>query len=454
MFLPGQRAGVAVSGGADSVCLLHVLRELAPHWDLRLAVIHVDHSIRGAASRADAEFARALAEQFSIPFHFRRVNVPALKDNLEQAARGVRRQFFLELLEAGAVERVATGHTRSDQAETVLYRILRGAGSAGLAGIRPIDRAGIVRPLLYSTRAEVQTWLEDRHILWREDESNRDLSYDRNRLRHVLLPQLRREYNPRVDETLANMAELARGDEEYWTERLDADPLPGDAFRLPIERLRGHPAPARRIVRQAIQAIKGDLLQISFDHVEAVLEMARSGEGHGRLQVPGVDVFRSFEWIRFAPAGHDNMRERDFSIPFEPPAEIAVPGAARAIRFQLLDREGAGTLPEACANVVDELDWQRISSSPAPAGASSGWLELRNWRPGDHYRPAGRRHDEKIKLLFQEARVPLWDRRSWPVLTAGGVIVWSRTFGPAEGFERGAFTTTILRIEDSNRPLP
>ncbi len=453
MFSPGQRAGMAVSGGADSVCLLHMLHELAPRWDLRLAVIHIDHGIRGAASDADAEFARSLAEQFSLPFHFRRVDVPALKDNLEQAARGARRQFFLDLLGSGAVQRVATGHTRSDQAETVLYRILRGSGPAGIAGIRPVDRNGIVRPLLYCTRAEVRNWLEERQIRWREDESNQDLSYDRNRIRHALLPQLRREYNPNVDETLANMAEIARDDEEYWTERLDATPLSGPAFCLPIERLRSHPAPARRIIRRAIQAIKGDLRQIDFEHVEAVLEMARSGEGHGRTQAPGVDIFRSFEWIRFAPAGYDNMRERDFCIAFEPPAEIAVPGAARAIEFQLVDREGAGALPEACANVVDELDWQRISSPSAPAGASSGWLELRNWRPGDHYRPAGRPHDEKIKFLFQEARVPLWDRRWWPVLTARGLIVWSRQFGPADGFERNASTATILRIRDSKRKL-
>ncbi len=148
MFAPDQRVGVAVSGGADSVCLLHILHELASHWNLRLSVVHVDHSIRGLASQEDADFVRALAEQFALPFHFRCADVPAMEGNLEQAARRVRNAFYLELITAGELDRVATGHTRSDQAETVLYRFLRGSGPAGLSGIRPVTNDGIVRPSL------------------------------------------------------------------------------------------------------------------------------------------------------------------------------------------------------------------------------------------------------------------------------------------------------------------
>src|SRR5713101_4484487 len=144
MFPPGARVGIAVSGGADSVFLLQALRELAPRWSLQLSVVHVDHGIRGATSRADAAFVQDLAARQSLPFHLRHADVPAIQDNLEQAARRFRQAFFADLLSTGAVDRIATGHTRSDQAETVLYRILRGSGLAGLSGILPITQEGIV----------------------------------------------------------------------------------------------------------------------------------------------------------------------------------------------------------------------------------------------------------------------------------------------------------------------
>src|SRR5580704_7352801 len=205
MFEAGQRVGVAVSGGADSVFLLHVLRELAPRWDLRLSVIHINHGIRGAASIADAEFVRQLAATLGLPFHLRQADVPSIDGNLEEAARNVRHSFFAELIAAGAVDRVATGHTRSDQAETVLYRILRGSGLTGLSGILPVTREGLVRPLLEIDRGEIETWLRERGIAWREDQTNRDRTYARNRLRHEILPLLRDAFNPQLDQALANM---------------------------------------------------------------------------------------------------------------------------------------------------------------------------------------------------------------------------------------------------------
>ena len=452
MFAPGQRVGVAVSGGADSVCLLYLLHELAPTWGLHLNVIHIDHGIRGPASQSDAEFVRALAVQFALPFHFRRVDALAADDNLEQAGRRLRQQFYSELRGQGAVHRIATGHTRSDQAETVLYRFLRGSGLAGLSGIRPLTTDGVVRPLLDCTRVEIRTWLEERQIEWREDATNCDLTYARNRIRHELLPQLRREYNPNLDETLAKMAELAQDEEAYWIGQLQPIRQVGDLCYLTTQELGGHRAAARRIVRAAIEVVKGDLRRIGFEHVEAVLEMARSAEGHGRIQIPGINVLRSFDRIRLAPAGFDDVRERDFGIPVVPPVTVKIPGGIYDIDFQLVEREGTSASQCAYDRLIDELDWQRITLIPAQAGASIGLLELRNWRPGDQYRRTGQTHDQKIKVLFQEERIPLWERHSWPVLTANGRILWCRKFGPAADFTPDASTRTILRVCEANRP--
>src|ERR1043166_9594922 len=148
MIQPGTRVGIAVSGGADSVCLLFALHELAPRWALRLSVLHLNHGLRGVESHQDAEYVRCLAAKLGLAAAVRETNVGASKDNLEQAAREARLALFREMIESGAVDRVATGHTQSDQAETVLFRFLRGSGSAGLGGIRPTTSSGIIRPLL------------------------------------------------------------------------------------------------------------------------------------------------------------------------------------------------------------------------------------------------------------------------------------------------------------------
>ena len=167
-----------------------------------------------------AEFVAQLARSFELPFHLRQANVPAIDGNLEEAARNVRQAFYAELIASGAVDRVATGHTRSDQAETVLYRILRGSGLTGLSGILPVTREGLVRPLLEIDRSEIEAWLRERDIAWREDQTNQDRTYARNRLRHEILPLLREDFNPQLDAALANLATLARDEEAYWDSEL------------------------------------------------------------------------------------------------------------------------------------------------------------------------------------------------------------------------------------------
>ena len=452
MFAIGQRVGVAVSGGADSVFLLHALHELAPRWNLHLSVVHIDHRIRGQVSKDDAAFVRALAAQFGLPFHLREAAVTAIDDNLEQAARRVRHEFYAELIDSGQLDRIATGHNRSDQAETVLYRILRGSGLAGLAGILPVTHEGLVRPLLEIDRSEIQTWLGERQIAWREDTTNRDVSYARNRLRHQVLPQLRDAFNPNLDRTLAHMAILARDEETYWGEVVGREmPLAGargSETILPASLLRQNPALSRRLVRSLIEHIRGDLRQIDFAHIERILELATASEGHDRVRVPGVDVLRSLEWIRFAAIDFDRGRDRDYNLPLEVPGSAELPGLPVRINLQLQEMTER---PEPYVTVVDELDWSRLVSLPAPDGVGSG-LELRNWRPGDQYRRVGQSHEEKIKELFQEFRVPLWERRFWPIITYHGKIVWARRFGAAQEYAAGPSTCLVLRVEDGNVP--
>jgi tRNA(Ile)-lysidine synthase len=403
MFAPGMPVGVGVSGGADSVCLVEVLAKLAPRWNLKLRVLHLDHMLRGEESRQDARFVAQLAERLGLLFELREVDVAAEPGNLEQAARRARRRFFLDAISAGRVERVALGHTRDDQAETVLDRFLRGAGTAGLAGMRPVTREGLVRPLLSTTRAAVEQYLRSRGIPWREDSTNRDPRFRRNRIRHELLPALAAGWNPALAQTLAGVARVAADEEEYWDGILE--PLAGELLRqeppavvIDCGRLGALPrAMARRLIRRAIERVKGDLRSIDVGHVEAILGLVSDAEGRGRTQAPGVDAMRSFEWLRVAPAGAQPRPE--YAVQVNEPGCYRFPGG--------------------------EIDIASVPGEP---------LELRNWRPGDAYRPAGDSRERKIKEMFQDARVPLWERSGWPVLTAGGRVVWAARFGPAADF--------------------
>ncbi len=422
MLGSGDRVIAAVSGGADSVCLLHVLREIGVSV---AGVAHFNHKLRGEESEADERFVGAVAARMDLPFYRAEAFTGEGRGNLEQRARRERREFFLGLIRDGAGDRVALGHTRDDQAETVLFRIMRGSGLTGLAGVLPVTE-GFIRPLIGVTRCEVLEYLRARGIEWREDSTNRDRRFARNRIRHELMPMLQREWNPRIVDALANLADLAFEEEGLWdselnkvakkrglTARSTEDALSsvagvegwGQSGQSPFFRdlftgdLRSLPrALARRAVRRGIEEVKGDLRGIEFEHVENVIAMK-----NGRLRLPGVEVIRSMDMVRIQEAGFGSQI---------PAVEVTVPGI-----YPAPDGNSEIRL-EPCVNLRVELT--------AP-------LYLRGWRPGDHYRRVGKSRDQKIKEMFQRARVPVWRRRGWPVLEYDGRIVWAREFGPADG---------------------
>ena len=447
MFGPGMHVGVAVSGGADSACRLHALLEVGPRWNLRLSVLHLNHRLRGQESDRDEEFVREMAARAGLPIlvgSWDRRDAVSL--NLEEAARDARLAFFAEAMASGAVERVAVGHTRGDQAETVLFRFLRGAGTAGLSGIRPAASTGIVRPLIALDRDEVEAFLRERSIAWREDSSNLSPAFARNRIRHSLLPQLAREWNPAIAETLANTADWALAEEAYWEGEIDR--LAAERFResggavvLRADALAALPlAVARRLVRRAMERVKGGLRGIGFLHIEAVLDLAAGGEGHGRLQAPGLDIFRSFDWLRVARSGSETPENRNYCFPAPVPGRVALPGADSAILLELIETTGtSGSLESVYNSGVSGLDLESLI----------GALEIRNWRPGDRIQPIGKAAEEKIKTLFQEARIPLWERRHWPVLVCGSSIVWTRRFGPDARFAAGPGARLALVIRET-----
>jgi tRNA(Ile)-lysidine synthase len=429
------------------MCLLHVLQELASDWDLRLAVLHLNHRLRGKESDEDAEFVRRQAEQCNLPFHVRewKPGRSIGRDNLEQAARNARLAFFHEMIDSGVVNSVAVGHTRSDQAETVLFRFLRGSGTAGLAAIRPVTPGGVVRPLLEIERDEVERFLRERGIPWREDSTNTSPQFARNRIRHDLLPQLASHWNPRIRETLAHTADWAQAEEAYWTAeigRLAATRLlerDGAVF-VRVDGLVDLPlAAGRRLVRHAIERAKNDTRGVDFHHIAAVLAMAGTLQGSGRVQIPGLDVLRSFGWLRFAQPGKDAVEKRNYQVPAAVPGTVRIPGTGIVIRLELIEKSETSEVSDCVYNnEMGCIDWRGLSGS----------LELRNWRPGDQYQPVGSAGQEKIKTLFQQARIPIWERGLWPILIDGACIVWTRRFGAAAGLVANSGTKVILKVRE------
>jgi tRNA(Ile)-lysidine synthase len=456
MLASGDRVAAAVSGGPDSVCLLHVLLELAPRLGVTVAAVaHFNHKLRGEASEEDERFVAALAARHGVAFLCERSAVAEAGGNLEQTARHARHAFFSRLIRLGVADRVATGHTSDDQAETVLFRLLRGSGLAGLAGILPVTREGLIRPLLDVTRSEVEEFLRVRGIPWREDASNQDARFSRNRIRHSLLPQLAREWNPRVSATLAHLADLAREEEQWWHEeisRLALEMLFETEGGIEVEacKLAALPkAVARRVIRRARPLPDGrgsgaatdprasasgqaHPTNIGFDAGERILELAAQPQGEGRLELPGLVVVRSFGWLRFMPPTPELGPE-----PVHPcvPGKYVWSGGPTHVCFEIAERDSGQT---GCVSL--KLSEGRV---PAP-------LELRGWNAGDHYRPAGHTRDQKIKELFQEARVPSWRRRFWPIVSSGPKILWARWFGAAAEFAAGDEPGLVLRIWEEN----
>ena len=448
MIAPGSRVGVAVSGGADSIVLVRILVRLAPRLRVELVVLHLNHQLRGAESDGDEEFVRALADSLGLPYIVERTQLRP--GNLEQVARLARRDFFARARAAQGLDRVALGHTRTDQAETVLFRFLRGSGTAGLAGMRFMTPDGLIRPLLTTSRTEVREWAITERTPWREDSTNGDLRFARNRLRNETIPALAEAFNPNLEGVLAGMADVAQAEEEYWNRsittiynRITKRTQLGSFLQIAdFDQL--HLAERRRLIRHCLAVIRGDLRSIDASHVDAILRVCASSHGHDRVIVPGVDALRSFGTLLLMAPGRLNSDQRHYRVDLEIGVFHELPYGLGSIRIN------RGNSDEFCANFNSEQYPSietAILSGGALSGEKSGWsLYVRNWEPGDELQRVGHNGRDKLKVLFQEFRVLLWERRHWPVVVCGEDIIWARRFGCAAGFDAASGCRDALRL--------
>lgn len=420
LFAPGDTVLVALSGGADSVALLDILANL-PDFPLQLIPVHLNHLLRGDESDGDELFARELAASYGLPVEISRCDVAGLANekglSLEEAGRSARYALFRELAAKHTAAAVALGHHMDDQAETVLIRLLRGSAGSGLSGIRPRSRDGLfVRPLLTLSREEIVQYLRKAGSGWREDSSNIDTKFLRNRVRHELLPLLR-GYNPKITENLNQVAAALGVDEDYLAaaaeEAFGRCSIPSRAgVVLDLGSLSLEPAALRaRIYRMAIAGVKGDLRRISFRHLSDIESLAGSSRPSGILDLPDAIMVRR-EYARL----HFSRQE-----------------SAPALGDFLLLLEGIGSYSLPCGRTLAIEQLPMLPGNWRSAGERTLFVStaelpfpwtLRYFRPGDRFIPYGMTGMKKLKDLFIDRKLPLQQRRRVPLLLSREVIFW------------------------------
>jgi tRNA(Ile)-lysidine synthase len=511
----GDRVAAAVSGGADSVALLCLLLELRDELGIVLSVAHVNHKLRGEESEEDERFVAELARQHGLELHAREVPVDGRQSSkvgsgtgseagsgkrsgIEAVARELRYGFFRELARQGRVAKIATAHTLDDQAETVLQRIFRGTGIRGLAGIHPRivfeerGRAfgGVLRPLLGFRREALREFLRERGQSWREDSSNRDDAFLRNRVRHRLLPIIGEEFGGAAIEHISELAEIARAEEEHWERahpeiaaQLTSGAKAVNSSAAPLARLKPRalkaksnrvvssgakpnkatsgpdsrrqpdkrraaslPATAllalslaaqRRLVYVWLEANVADL-SISFRLIEEVLELARGTAGQRLELTTGhtlrVTRQRGRKELLLEVEAADEGKTADYEYALAVPGAVAVPELGAWIEARLVE---AGSVPEGERGRL--LDLERVPKE----------VLIRNWRAGDRYWPAHTSTARKVKELLGNRHAAGAEKKLWPVAVAEGRgLVWMRGFAVPAAFRVPAGAVKAIWIRE------
>ena len=444
----GDRVAVAVSGGADSVALLRVLIELRAELGIVLFVAHFNHQLRGEESDADERFVAELASEHNLPFFAGRADVrahaAANKLSLEHAARELRYQWLTNLAREESLDAIATAHNSDDQAETVLMKFLRGAGTRGLAGIHAVHTghgSRIIRPLLETPRREIESYLNALNQPWREDHTNLDTQHTRNRIRHELLPLLERDYNPNLRQLLNETAEISAEEEAEWEARAGqyVNRWHKDERRMLLEDQPG--CVVWKFTRESValqrRAMKCFLerhgIATGFQHVEAVRLCGRGGPSVVNLP-GGWRAQRDGSWLELVP-----------------PSAATDEEAVRTYEY-FLSVGGRCGIPEAGVELKLTIVVAKLAASEPPGSllkliGVGHPLLVRNWLPGDRFRPAHSASEEKLKRLFAEKRIPAEQRRLWPVALGGPQIVWVRGFPVAHDFAWTPGCDDALRID-------
>ncbi len=441
MLAPGNRVGIAVSGGADSVALLHLLAGGAEEYALTLFVLHLNHGIRGEEADRDEAFAEEMARSMGISFDSEKVSIPQIRrergGSLEDLCREERYAFFDRMARRHRLDRIALGHTLSDQVETVIMRLLRGSGLEGLKGFLPVRDGIYIRPLMEVTRDEVISFLRKRNILFVTDSSNEDTAYLRNRVRSELIPHLK-VYNARLEETVGRTAEILRMEDDFIRESvanmIGEWKIGLQEARLQVPRLKElHPALLWRLIKTLLERYSPGKNGIGYLHVKTVVDLVESPVPSASADLPfNLAVRREYDDLIIATRG-EMPKTRDFSYEAGLPGVVDIVETGQRMTFALVDAKEADHHSK---NPVF-MDYRAILPP----------LVVRNVRPGDRIQPLGMEGTKKVASLLMDEKVPKGKRHSVPLLVDRTSVLWVPGVRLSERVKVTDMTEKVVKAE-------
>ncbi|GAB6099794.1 tRNA lysidine(34) synthetase TilS [Halanaerocella petrolearia] len=437
---------VAVSGGLDSLSLLHILRKLQSEYQLDLHIAHLNHRLRGQAALADAQFVKEIANSWQIPVTIEAYDVKAYQKkeglSLEDAARQVRYNFFFELMNELGFDKIALGHHADDQAETVLMKFLRGAGLKGLGGIAPKNDK-LIRPLIEVTKKYLEDYCKQQNLTPRLDETNLEAVYKRNKIRLELLPVLEKEYNNNIVATLNRTAEIFRTEDDYLNqqakETLQEITIKQSEKQLVIDLekfLQLHTALQRRIIREAVRYCKDDYQDLYYQHIESIMKLATTKETGKRVELPADLIVRlNYNQLIFSIGGlMEDRFDFEYQIALE---EIEIPELGIIISSEIVDSNYPWRQEIDNSN-YGFFDYKQVGSP----------FYIRSRQSGDRFYPLGMKGRKKIKDFFIDQKLAIWKRDQVPIfVTEGNDIFWVGGLRVDDRFKVTEDTEQILMIK-------
>jgi tRNA(Ile)-lysidine synthase len=447
MFEKEDRVVVAVSGGADSIALLVVLKLLSNEYGISLVSAHLNHGIRKEQADREEAFVRRFIRDMGIDFESEKINVPDIQKgsgkSIEEVGREERFRFLINVAGKYGANKIALGHHMHDQAETVIMNLLRGSGTEGMKGMLPVRDGMFVRPLLYITREEIRNFLEQKQIPFIMDPSNESNIYLRNRIRHELIPELKRRFNPRLEEALGTMSEIMRLENEYLGAVTDhvlknwGVKLNDEEIRIKISELINlHPAIRHRVIKILLKRFGSEGVRVGYSHVKSVVSLADGSRPGGRVILPcRICVRREYDDLCFGTQGMENNgREREFRYNASIPGEVQIKELGSTMKFEMVQ------MPESIILENPNMVYMDLEKIILP-------VVVRTIMPGDKIQPLGMSGKKKLKSFFIDMKIPQIKRKTTPLLVDAVSVIWIAGMRMSERVKITEKSRIFLKVE-------